>query len=224
MNKILIAPSILASDFLNIGSEIEAVLDAGADWIHVDVMDGHFVPPLTIGPQMVSSIRKNFPSVFLDVHLMILNAAAVIDQYIEAGASGISVHFEACAHLHYLLQDLKSKNILSSVAINPGTSMEVLKPVLGLVDMVLVMSVNPGWGGQKLIPETLQKISQLVEYREKHQLAYRIQIDGGVSEKNAAAVAEAGADVLVAGSAIFKTNNYASTVVAIRKAAESAVS
>lgn len=214
---IKIAPSILSADFSKLGEEIKEVERAGADYIHVDVMDGHFVPNITIGPLITEAIRPitNLP---LDVHLMIENPDTYIPAFVEAGASIITVHQEACPHLHRTIQLIKAEGIKAGVVINPATSVETIKEVLPIVDMVLVMTVNPGFGGQSFIHEALPKIAKLDKWRKKHHYSYEIEIDGGVNVETAKLCTDNGADVLVAGSAIFNQPNREQAIKAIRKA------
>lgn len=199
---IKIAPSILAADFAKLGEEIKDVEKGGANYIHVDVMDGHFVPNITIGSLIVEAIRPvtNLP---LDVHLMIENPDAYIADFAKAGASIITVHQEASPHLHRTIQLIKANGSKAGVVINPATPVEMIKPILSEIDLVLIMTVNPGFGGQSFIHETLQKIEQVSTWREELNLEFEIEVDGGVNPETAKLCTDAGADVLVAGSAVF---------------------
>lgn len=197
-----LAPSILASDFANLASEVRAALAGGGTVVHVDVMDGHFVPNITIGPPVVKSLRKVTDAV-LDCHLMIENPDQYVPEFAAAGADWISVHQEACRHLDRSIQLIHSLGKKAGVVINPATPVETLSEVLHLVDYVLVMSVNPGFGGQKFIPNALHKMRRLAEIRAARGLGFRIEVDGGVALDTVADVVKAGAEILVAGSAVF---------------------
>lgn len=209
-----IAPSILSADFSKLAEEVKDV-ESGSDYIHVDVMDGHFVPNITIGPLIVESIRPitNLP---LDVHLMIENPENYIPQFVKAGADIISVHQEACPHLHRVVQQIKDEGVKAGVVINPGTPVESIKPVLGDVDLVLVMTVNPGFGGQSFIDSTLSKIEELKAFKESHGYQYEIEVDGGVKKETAKKCVDAGAEVLVAGSAIYNQPDRLKAIQVIR--------
>lgn len=216
--KTLIAPSILSADFARLGAEISAIENAGCDWIHVDVMDGHFVPNITFGPQVVSAIRP-LTELPIDVHLMIAPADPYIEAFAKAGSDVITVHVEAGAHLDRSLQTIKALGKKAGVTMNPATPVETIAHVLDRIDLILIMSVNPGFGGQSFIPQALEKVRQardMVGTRNIH-----IEVDGGVTPDNAQALTEAGADVLVAGSAVFKggADHYAANITAIREAA-----
>lgn len=199
---IKIAPSILSADFANLGSEIKDIEDGGADYVHIDVMDGHFVPNITIGPLIVEAIRP-ISKLPLDVHLMIENPDYYIKDFADAGADIITVHQEACPHLHRTIQLIKDYNVKAGVVINPATPVSMIKEILANVDLVLVMSVNPGFGGQSFIKETLSKMEEIDLIRKEQELNFELQVDGGVNPDTAKLCAKAGADVLVAGSAIF---------------------
>jgi len=202
--KVLIelAPSILAADFARLGEQVRSAGDGGASVIHVDIMDGHFVPNLTLGPPVVKSLRKA-TELPLDCHLMIENPDEFIPAFAEAGANWMSVHQEACRHLNRTLHLIKSHGCLAGVVINPATPVSMLEEVLDIVDYVLVMSVNPGFGAQKFIPSTLHKMRRLAEIRSERGLSYRIEVDGGVAHDTVVDVVRAGAEILVAGNAVF---------------------
>ena len=201
-----LAPSILSADFARLGEDVRAALDGGATLLHVDVMDGHFVPNLTIGPPVVASLRKATEAP-LDVHLMIEDPDKFIPAFLDAGADWISVHQETCRHLHRTLQMIRSKGAQAGVVINPATPVHFLDEVLPLVHHVLVMSVNPGFGGQTFIPSSLKKIETLSRLRESRRLDFRIEVDGGIHQDTVADVVRAGAEILVTGSAIFEHGN-----------------
>lgn len=207
----LIAPSILSADFSRLGEEIKSVEKAGADWIHVDVMDGHFVPNITMGPLVVEAARR-VTSLPIDVHLMIENADRFIPDFARAGASLISVQVEACVHLNRTLQMIKELGVKPGVVLNPATPLSSIEWVLDYVDFVLVMSVNPGFGGQAFIPNSIEKIRALSEMIKAKGLSTLIEIDGGVNKDTIAAISAAGADVFVAGSAVFGSKDYRGTI------------
>lgn len=219
---IKIAPSILAADFAKLGEEIKEVEKAGADLIHIDVMDGHFVPNITMGPLVVDAVRP-ITDLPLDVHLMIENPDAYIEQFVKAGADYITVHVEACPHLHRTLQLIRSYDVKSGVVLNPHTPVESILHVLDQVDMVLFMTVNPGFGGQKFIDTVLPKVKQLADIIQERDLSIDIQIDGGVDEKTIGSCVEAGANILVAGSAIFGQKDRTAALQAIKAAGEEAL-
>jgi len=206
-----IAPSILSADFSILGAEIKSVEDAGADWIHVDVMDGHFVPNITIGPLIVEAARRS-TSLPLDVHLMIENPERYIADFAKAGADLISVQVEACVHLNRTIQMIKESGIRAGVVLNPSTPLSAIDWVLEDVDFIMIMSVNPGFGGQNFIPNSLDKIRTLRKMLQDRGLETLIEIDGGVNEKTIKDISDAGTDVFVAGSAIFKSTNYQKTI------------
>lgn len=219
---IIIAPSLLSADFAALGAEVAEAEASGGDWLHVDVMDGRFVPNITLGPPIVKAV-KSHTSVPLDVHLMIENPERYIADFAAAGASVITVHAEACVHLHRVVHQIKELGLMAGVAINPGTPASAVREVLEDVDMVLVMTVNPGFGGQAFIPGTLRKIRQIREWaNELNHSSLRIEVDGGIAEATAPLAVEAGADVLVAGNAVFGRSDRAAAIKAIREAAESA--
>ncbi len=211
-----IAPSILSADFSRLGEEIKDVERAGADYIHVDVMDGHFVPNITIGPLIVEAV-KPVTKLPLDVHLMIENPDQYIEAFANAGAAIISVHQEACTHLHRTIQSIKNTGVKAGVVINPATPVVMIESVLQYVDLVLVMTVNPGFGGQSFIESALPKIQQLAELCTKYNYQYEIEVDGGVNEQTAKSCVDAGASVLVAGSAIFNKTDRQLAIQAIRQ-------
>ena len=217
---IKISPSILSADFSRLGEDVQAVDRAGADYIHIDVMDGHFVPNITIGPLVVDALRKVTDKP-LDVHLMIENPDLYIADFAKAGADIITVHQEAVPHLHRTVQLIKSLGKKAGVSLNPGTPVETLDVVLDDLDLVLVMSVNPGFGGQSFIPSALDKIRALRQRITQRGLATELEVDGGVKIDNIREVVAAGADVLVAGSAVFNTDDYAATIKALRENAAS---
>jgi ribulose-phosphate 3-epimerase len=210
-----IAPSILSADFGRLAEEVKAVEAAGADYVHVDVMDGRFVPNLTIGPVVVEAVKRatRLP---LDVHLMIVEPEKYIDDFVKAGASIVTVHVETCPHLHCTLDQIRSAGAKPSVVLNPATPLSTLEHVLGEVTQVLVMSVNPGFGGQKFIPGTVEKVRRLKAMLDEKKLQVDIEVDGGINATTARQVAAVGANVLVAGNAVFKEKDYRAAIAALR--------
>ncbi len=212
----LIAPSLLAADFARLGEEVRAVEAAGADWIHVDVMDGHFVPNITFGPAVVEAVRR-VTRLPLDVHLMITEPDRYVADFARAGASYISVHVETCAHLHRSVHLIRDAGARPGVVLNPATPVETLEWVIADVDLVLVMGVNPGFGGQAFIPSSLDKVRRLRRLITEKGLQTLIEVDGGVSAKTVGSIAAAGADVFVAGSAIFNSDDYPAAIRSLKE-------
>jgi ribulose-phosphate 3-epimerase len=210
-----IAPSILSADFGRLADEVRSVTAAGADLIHVDVMDGHFVPPITIGPLVVGAIRKATP-LPLDVHLMVEAPDHLVPEFVRAGANGLTVHVEASDHVAALLDAIGRHGARRGLALNPPTPLERVRPFVHAIDLLLVMSVNPGWGGQPFVDGSLEKLAAARRLRAETGARFVIEVDGGIKPHNAADVAAAGADVLVAGSAIFESPDYAATIHALR--------
>jgi ribulose-phosphate 3-epimerase len=211
-----IAPSILSADLARLADDVQEVIEAGADWIHVDVMDGHFVPNITIGPVVVKALKK-VVSIPLDVHLMIENADLYFDAFIEAGADILTVQVEACTHLHRIVNAIKDKGIKTGVALNPSTPLESLDYILPDLDVVMIMTVNPGFGGQEFIPGMLPKIEHLKRMITDQKLKVEIEVDGGIKVENIGEVARRGGDIFVAGSGIFGTPNRKETISKMRK-------
>jgi len=227
MQPTVIAPSILSADFARLGEEVDTVLAAGADWVHFDVMDNHYVPNLTIGPMVCEALRRHGVTAPIDVHLMIEPVDRIVPDFAKAGATDISFHPEASRHVHRTIQLIKSHGCRAGLVLNPGTPVDVLDWVLSDLDMVLLMSVNPGFGGQSFIPATLDKlrrVREMIDVASKRQggRAIRLEIDGGVKPDNIGEVAAAGADTFVAGSAIFGQPDYAQVIGAMRAAVASA--
>ncbi len=212
----IIAPSLLSSNFLNLEADCKMLNESEADWFHLDVMDGHFVPNISFGPMLISFFRKA-TSKICDVHLMIENPGQYAEAFKKAGADILSVHMEACPHLHRNIQQIKSLGMQASVAVNPHTPVESLKDILADIDMVCLMSVNPGFGGQSFIPHTLTKIKQLREMIDEQSLKVKIEVDGGVTLDNARSILAAGADVLVAGNTVFSSADPKATIAALKK-------
>jgi ribulose-phosphate 3-epimerase len=212
MQPTVIAPSILSADFARLGEEVDNVLKAGADWVHFDVMDNHYVPNLTIGPLVCEALRRHGVTAPIDVHLMVEPVDRIVPDFAKAGASIISFHPEASRHVHRTVQLIRSHGCQAGLVLNPATPVEVLDYVLDELDMVLLMSVNPGFGGQAFIPSTLDKLRRVRERIDRSGRAVRLEIDGGVKVDNIAEIAAAGADTFVAGSAIFNAGDYADVV------------
>ncbi|GJL52006.1 MAG: ribulose-phosphate 3-epimerase [Nitrospirales bacterium] len=215
----LIAPSILSADFGRLAEAVSQVEAAGADWIHIDVMDGHFVPNLTVGPPIVEAVRK-ITRLPLDVHLMMTNPDTFIGEFADAGADYLTVHVEACSHLHRTLQSIKERSVKAGVTLNPATSVSTLEEVIHEVDLILVMSVSPGFGGQTFIPSCLEKISRIRHSLNAGTSPGLLEVDGGVNLQNAGSIIKAGADVLVSGSAIFGSENFSTTIQQMRAAGQ----
>ena len=214
-NLPLIAPSLLSADFSRLGEQVRAVIDTGADLLHIDVMDGHFVPNITIGPFIVEAIKK-VSSIPLDVHLMIMHPDRYLQAFADAGADIITVHYEASTHLHRTIEAIHHLGVRAGVSVNPATSVSLLEDILSEVDLVLLMSVNPGFGGQKFIRDSLRKAALLRQMIADKAAQALIEMDGGISKDNAAEVCSAGVDILVSGSAIFTSKNYAEYIHALR--------
>ena len=208
----IIAPSILAADFSQLGKDINDALKGGVNWIHCDIMDGHFVPNISYGPSIVKAAASSAPDAFMDVHLMIENPDQYVEDYVNAGADLITVHYETCPHLHRSIQNIKKYGIMAGVAINPATSISVIEPILEYVDLVLIMSVNPGFGGQSFIENSYGRLQHLATLREERELSFLIEVDGGVGVKNIEKVTQSGAEVLVAGSSVFKADDITARV------------
>ena len=216
MSSCIIAPSILSANFAKLGEEVDNVIAAGADWVHFDVMDNHYVPNLTIGPMVCEALRKHGVTAPIDVHLMVEPVDRIIPDFAQAGASIISFHPEASRHVHRTIQLIKSHGCQAGLVLNPGTPVSVLDWVLDELDLVLLMSVNPGFGGQAFIPSTLEKLKAVRQKIDASGREIRLEVDGGVKADNIGAIAAAGADAFVAGSAIFNAPDYAAVIAAMR--------
>ena len=216
---IIIAPSLLSADVLDMGRSIDA-LGGQEDWLHVDIMDGHFVPNLSYGPSLVKALRRRYPNSFLDVHIMVEPAEAFLDMFLAEKPSLLTVHAEATPHIHRVLQKIRSAGIPAGVSLNPGTPVETIFPILHMADLVLIMSVNPGYGGQPFIPEALDKVDTLVQTRKERALNFIIEMDGGIGPKNIAEVATHGCDAVVAGSAVFGQPDPKGVIIEMKRLAE----
>lgn len=211
MTNPIIAASILAADFTHLEQDIQKSVQGGAEWIHCDIMDGHFVPNISFGPLAVEAANRSTDS-FLDVHLMIYNPDDYIDEFVKSGANQITVHYEAVTHLHRSIQNIKSKGVKAGVAINPATSLHNIEPILSYVDIVLLMTVNPGFGGQQFIEHSYERIKELMSLRRKKSLPFLIEVDGGIGMENIEKVSHCGADVFVIGNNIFNTDDITKSV------------
>lgn len=220
MKNTLIAPSVLSADFANLQRDIEMINNSDADWFHIDIMDGVFVPNISFGMPVLQAITRHAKKT-IDVHLMIVNPDQYIKTFAQLGANNLTVHYEACTHLHRTLQAIKAEGMKAGVAINPHTNVSLLEDIINDIDVVCMMSVNPGFGGQSFIENTYDKIKKLKEIINRHGASTLIEIDGGVSDKNAVQLVEAGADVLVAGNFVFSAANPAETIASLKKLASS---
>lgn len=217
MSDSLIAPSILSADFARLGAEVDAVLAAGADWIHFDVMDNHYVPNLTIGPMVCEALRRHGVTAPIDVHLMVQPVDALVPQFAKAGATSISFHPEASVHVHRTIQAIRANGCSPGLVLNPATPLELLDWVMEDIDLILVMSVNPGFGGQAFIPSALEKLRRIRSMIDRSGRKIRLQVDGGIKADNIHEVAYAGADTFVSGSAIFGASDYAQVIGTMRR-------
>lgn len=214
---IYIAPSLLAADFSNLAQDIERIRQAGANYLHLDVMDGVFVPNISFGPPVIESIRKK-TKLFFDVHLMIKHPQRYIDNFVKAGADSITIHYESTSRPRDAIMKIKDHDVKAGIAISPNTPYEAVLPYLDIVDMVLVMTVEPGFGGQPMIPETLQKVRAIKNYVDEHEIKVNIEVDGGITAENVHLALDAGANVIVAGSAIFKSKTPSKVIKQMREA------
>lgn len=217
--KILIAPSLLSADALNMAAHIDS-LGGEEDWLHLDIMDGHFVPNLSYGPSLLKALRQRYPHAFIDVHIMAEPPESFADMFLEEKPSTLTVHVEATPHIHRLLQKIKSCGVMPGVTLNPGTPVEMLYPALHMAELALVMSVNPGYGGQTFIPETLDKVRKLARWRQDNGGSFLIQMDGGIGTHNIALVSSCGCDVAVAGNAVFGQPDPKEVIIAMKAKAE----
>lgn len=217
--SVIISPSLLSADVLNMESDIERI-EKEVEWFHLDIMDGHFVPNLSYGPSLLKALRKRYPDKFIDVHIMVEPPEAFTGMFLAERPSVLTVHAEATPHIHRVLQSIRNEGVPAGISINPGTPAELLYPVLHMADLVLIMSVNPGYGGQSFIPETLAKVSALAEWRKENGAGYLIQMDGGLGPDNTELAVRHGCDVIVAGSAIFGKPDPAAVIRQMRLAAE----
>ena len=218
-SMIYLAPSLLAANFANLAEDVKRVEDGGANYLHLDIMDGAFVPNISFGACVVSALREQ-SKLFFDVHLMIMDPIRYIDDFIRAGADSITIHYESCGNCREVLEHLRDNEVRAALAISPDTPWDVVIPYLDLVDMILVMTVNPGFGGQSIIYATLDKVKQLRQYLDKHEFSIDIQVDGGINEQNIGVATASGANVIVAGSAIFKAPRPRLAMANMREVAE----